>query len=839
MYAKGRRGYEGGGAHGHNNRRESSFLPIKLTKHRAMGRRRARPLLLFVLAATTCAAPAAAADPAPFELTGPDLRIEVKRGEQTLPIAKVPSLAAGDRITVHGAFSEEQGANFLVVSAFLRGASNPPPKDWLDKARTWKSKEKDKALVLDVPKGARQMVLLLVPETGGAEGVLVDAVRGKPGEFVRASQDLNQASLDHSRLVAFMAAIRAQDDNDPDHLRTVAPVLANSLSIKLQADCLSKVIEQQASCLVQNRESLVLSDVHSSSIADTLTGTPTDLALQLSATREAGAGYYSAYIGVARDIARIFGAFNNPSFNYLPTLSVRDDEKLSLLLNAAPSFQKPKSVMVVALPAIEADIPPQLRSTAKGPVCAAQSGTVLPIEGAPLVFSTQFAHDMKVRLTSASGQVVEVPATARADKGGYVLGAESLPAAFTGKVAAHLHGIWGFAAFEGPDFVLQRPDGSDWKVAGAADGLIVGRDNEVSLEGSAPSCVEDVTLRQANGAARPLKWKVGEGNRLGVTVPLEGARPGEMRLEVRYQGGKEPGSVALRARAEASRLDTLELHAGDTQATLAGQRLDQVQSVMVGDVEFRPGGLTREGSVDRLRLTAQGTGRAPEEGTAAKALVKLDDGRSLPLPVRIAPPRPQVALLNRTVNLAPVAAGSRPLDLGTAGDLLPDTGEIVFSLKAAAGMRLGNLDAVEIAPAEGQSVARLTTGKGLTLESAEVLVARLKAADLPAGTFGPLRYRLVHRASEGQESAGDWQALATLVRLPGVEGVACEETECTITARSLFLVDAVGADAGFAKATAVPPGFTGSTLRVPKPADGMLYLRLKDAPASAVKLPTG
>jgi hypothetical protein len=801
-------------------------LPIELTKRRAFA-----PLLL---GAAALAVPAMA-DPAPFELTGPDLRIEVRRGEQVLPIAKVPSLAAGDKLTIHGAFAEDQGANFVLVSAFLRGATNPPPKDWIDTARTWKSKEKDKALTLTVPQGARQIVLLMVPETGGAEGVLVDAVRGKPGEFVRASQDLNQASLDHSRLVVFMAAIRAQDDSGPEALRTVAPTLAGSLSIKLQADCLSKVIEQQASCLVQNQDTLVLSDVHSSSIADTLTGTPTDLALQLSATREAGAGYYSAYIGVARDIARIFGAFSNPSFNYLPTLGVRNDATLSLLLNAAPSFQKPKSVMVAALPAIEADIPPQLRSTAKGPVCAAGPGTVLPVEGAPLVFSTQFAHGMKARLTSASGQVLEVDATPRADKGGYVLAAESLPAAFTGAVRAHLHGLWGFDTFEGPDFVLQRPDGSAWKAAEGTEGLIVGRDNEAVLQGSAPSCVEDVALRQGSGAPRPLKWQVRDGDRLAVTVPLDSARPGEMRLDVRYRGGKEPGVVALRARAEASRLDGLDLHAGDSESTLTGLRLDQVQAVMLGEVEFRPGALTRDGAVDRLVLTAQGSGRAPEQGASAKAVVKLEDGRSLPLAVRIGAPRPQAALLNRSVEPAPVTPGTLALDLGPAGDVLPDSGELVFSIRAGAATKFAANDAIEIAPADGAPVARLGAGKGLTLESAEVLVARLKGSDVPAGTFGPLRFRLLARG----ELAGAWQPLATLVRLPGIAAVTCDGAECTITARSLFLIDAVGADAAFAKAATVPPGYTGATLRVPKPADGVLHVRLRDAPASAVTLKVG
>src|SRR3546814_1504498 len=69
--------------------------------------------------------------------------------------------------------------------------------------------------------------------------------------------------------------------------------------------------------------------MHSSSIAETLAGAPTDLALQLSTTREAGYGYYTPYIGVVRDVARIFGAFNNPQFRYLPTLSLRRGNKVS------------------------------------------------------------------------------------------------------------------------------------------------------------------------------------------------------------------------------------------------------------------------------------------------------------------------------------------------------------------------------------------------------------------------------------------------------------------------------------------------------------------------------
>src|SRR3546814_20769623 len=53
------------------------------------------------------------------------------------------------------------------------------------------------------------------------------------------------------------------------YLRTLAPTLARSLSMKLNEGCLDRVIARQASCLLEDRESLVLADMHSSSIAET------------------------------------------------------------------------------------------------------------------------------------------------------------------------------------------------------------------------------------------------------------------------------------------------------------------------------------------------------------------------------------------------------------------------------------------------------------------------------------------------------------------------------------------------------------------------------------------
>ena len=80
------------------------------------------------------------ADPTPFDLTGPKVEVKVTRGGQTLPITQVPNLAAGDKLWIHPDFPAGQAAHYLLVAAFLRGSTNPPPEDWFYRAETWNKK---------------------------------------------------------------------------------------------------------------------------------------------------------------------------------------------------------------------------------------------------------------------------------------------------------------------------------------------------------------------------------------------------------------------------------------------------------------------------------------------------------------------------------------------------------------------------------------------------------------------------------------------------------------------------------------------------------------------------
>lgn len=510
------------------------FLPVLLTLGIA-GLATARPM------------PAEGAEAPPFDLPGPGLHVTVKRGGAVLPIAAVPALSPGDELTVRADLPEDQGARFLLLSAFLRGATNPPPEKWVKVAETWERKEKHNTLSLQVPEGARQLALFLVPDTGGASDAIANTVRGRPGEFVRATLSLNQASLDRSRLDAFMSAIQAQGDTHPEYLRTIAPVLARSLSIRLNDSCLDRVIQLQASCLLENRDSLVLPDMNNRSATESIAGASTDLVLQVSQTREAGYGFYSPYIGVVRDIARMFGAFSSPQFGYLPTIGLRRNDGISLLLNTAPSFDKPKSVLVVGMPPVEAERPPQLRNVQSAPVCVTRKDAVLPVDGTALIYSTDYGRNMAVKITSAGGQTVEVPVQGRADRGGYVLsGDPAAVASLRGAAKARLYGYWGFEPFNGPEFALQFPTAEPVGLASEGQPLIAGRDNPITLEGLGPSCVESITLKQGTLSV-PLGWKASADGNLAITLPLQKVQAGELTLEIRQYGMREPLKVVARA----------------------------------------------------------------------------------------------------------------------------------------------------------------------------------------------------------------------------------------------------------------------------------------------------
>ncbi|TJY58904.1 hypothetical protein E4T66_15010 [Sinimarinibacterium sp. CAU 1509] len=792
-----------------------------------------RCLLLIALLLSTNAR---AGGPAPFDLTGPVLDMVVTRGTMILPASEVPHLAVGDRIWIKPEFPETQSAHYLMVAVFLSGPTNPPPENWFFACKTWKGPCASEGLTVTVPKGAQQALVFLAPETSGDFKGIMNAVRGKPGAFVRATQDLNQAQLDRSRLERYLAAVHHFERGDPAALKQAAPLLARSLAIKVDERCLDRIPQLQAACLTENQDALILNDGHSMSIAQTLTSGPVaDLVMAASATPELGYGVYSPYIASVLDIVRIFDSFGTALYQYIPALTSFRDDKLALTLNTPPSFRDPKSVLVVGLPAIEAPHPPPLRAVNPADIyCANRDELVLPVEGAPLAFSTRYAHDLTLNLSGDNGKTVRLPALADATRGGYVVRTTGLKSAGLGDtLTGVLQGYWGFDLYQGPRFQLKNARATNWALGDDdTDALVVGRPDTIHLRADSVSCVDEIMLRDATGKELKVDWKVSRPGEVEVTLPLQHAEPGAMTVLVGQSGVSEPHSIPIRVFASASHLDGFAIHAGDSEGQLRGSRLDQVASLSVGDIQFVPGTLATQGPGDVLTMVAQNADAVASlvAGSTLTARAQLSDGRSMDVAVTVEPPRPSVTLIGRSI-IRPQNqdGGASTIKLGDA-DQLPQNARLVFSIRAQAPALYQRAEVIDIAASdEAFSTTLSIANGGVRLENKSVALVTLEPAKaFGFSAFGPLKFR----ARIG-DVAGDWQPLATLVRLPQLNALECpQDTEraCKLSGSDLFLIDAVSGNAGFDPAVRVSDGFPGASLPVPHPQAGTFYIRLRDDP---------
>jgi hypothetical protein len=778
-------------------------------------------------------AAAAHAAPAPFDLAGPVLEVKVSRGTATLPAYEVPNLAAGDRLWLKADLPPTQSAHYLLVAVFLRGATNPPPENWFFPCKTWKGKCASDGLTITVPQDAQQVLIFLAPETGGDFKTLVSAVRGRPGAFVRTTQDLTQAALDRSRLERYLSMIRMLNDSDPGKIAQVAPLMARSLAIKVDEKCLDRLPELQAPCLMQGQESLILNDGHSTSIVEALTSGPGgDLAMEASYTPQLSYGYYSPYIASVIDIARIFESFGTAQYQYIPALASQRGDKIALILNTAPSFHNPLSVLVAALPAVEsAQLPPLHAVDPKEIYCARKTALVLPVEGAPLVFSTGFAHDVTLNLTGTDGKSLDLPATADATQGGYVVDTSGLGSTVLGdSVQASLRGYWGFDAYQGPRFRLMNAHARTWELAtGDEAGLIVGRQDTVHLRADSVSCVDAIMLKDPAGKELKADWKSVKPNEVEVKLPLQDSKPGAVTLLVTQYGLTEAQPVALQLFAEAGRFDGFSMHAGEPQGTLKGSRLDEVASLTVRNVTFVPGELSSRAGSDELPMVAQD----PQAAAGLKAehltaKVTLQDGRSLPVSASVDAPRPRVSLIGKSVQAAVPLVESN-IQLTDPGEL-PQDALLIFSVRAQSPAAFARDESVDVATGDESFATSLNLANGgLTLENAQVAVATLNPSKaFGPSTFGPLKFRVNTRGV-----TSDWQPLANLVRLPALKELKCPATPelaCKLIGTNLFLIDSVAGDPEFTHPVAVPDGFLGSALPVPHPTMGPLYIKLRDNP---------
>jgi hypothetical protein len=790
--------------------------------------------LLFLIVVTIGLSTLAQAENTSFDLLGPRIEMKVTRNGKGLPISEVANLQPGDRLWLHPDFPDDQSAHYWLIVSFLRGATNPPPENWFIKAAAWTKQMREEGMVVTVPQDAQQALLFLAPETGGDFSTLRNAVRGRPGIFVRASQDLNQASLDRSRLDKYLNDVKTISDTDPKELHEHSILMARTLGIRLDQQCFDKPLEEQSSCLTKNTDNLVLDDGHSQSVVTALASGPNaDLVGAVSATSIAGGGFYSAYVGAIVDLARVLGNLHTASYIYIPALALPKGEQMNLKLNNPPSFRKPMSVIVIGLPAIEAaQLPPLRAVNADQTFCLQNSSLVLPVEGAPLVFSSDIGHDFFLQVPTKDGKDLRLPARADASRGGFVIATHAVEGAkLDSQVTGKLHGSWGFETYEGPNFYLRSSHPSPWVLPTTEQSaLIVGREDTFHLQSNSAACVDDIKVHDPQGNEIKTTWKMNKPEELEIKVALKDQTAGPLQAKLRQFGLAKPDEIALQAYSEGAHLESFSIHAGDQDGMLKGTRLDEVDHFELNGVHFVLGKLTRANEKDELPLAAaQPNSASFQSQQALVAHVALKDGRTLELHTKVEAPRPKVSLVTKSIQL-----GDTPstINLGSQ-DELPLDGQISFLLKTEIPDKFPRSERIEVATADESLSALLSVADGtLTLRDSETFLAVVDPHKaLGPSAFGQLRFRPV----QADGTKGDWQPLATLVRVPALKELRCPESTdkpCKLTGANLFLIDSVASDEQFTHTAPVPTSFIDSTLSVPHPAESALYIKLRDDPSA-------
>ena len=770
------------------------------------------------------------ADDAAFDLIGPKVDVRVKRGEHTLPIAQVPNLMPGDRLWIHPDFPESQSAHFVLIVGFLRGATNPPPNDWFTRIETWVQGVRQEGVFVTIPKDAEQAILFLAPETGGDFNTLRKTVHDRPGSFVRATQDLQIASWERLRLEAYMAQVKTISETQPKALKEHTELSARSLGIKVNEDCFSKSADQQLSCLMQHTEGMVLDDSNvQSAVSQFASGNTADLMNQISSSSIGHGGAYSAYIGAIVDTAKIMASLHTAHFQYIPALALSTADTLNLRLNTAPSFRDPKSVVVIALPPIGPAKPPALHPVSpKDSYCAQKPSLVLPADGAPLAYATPMASNLKLVVDTKTGKL-EVPAKLDAAQGGIALD-HVMPLENEAEMTGVVRGKWGFDDWEGPRFRLHNSIAGKWAVsADDQSALVVGRDDLLHITDASTLCVDRIERIMPLGNPLKLTWKSPKPEELEVTVPLKEATPGPVSLAIYQFGQEKPDRIELKAYSEAASLEKLTLSAGDATALLKGTRLDEVARAILDGITFTPAGLNRVQDYDQLLLKAESSTSALDPLKRYQAVVELQDGRKLKVKVTVDPARPQVSLLNKGSQNDAFAPPS-PVHLGSSDDLSVD-GRLVFFLKSLSPVNFPRDQKVEVSAVDNsfRTVLSLTDGS-LILEDAKTALGTIDPlARFGPSAFGPLHVRVI--GSNGV--TGDWIELGTLVRVPSFKELRCSHASpktCLLSGSNLFLLTAISATQDFENAVDLPAEFTGTTITVPHPVAGALYIKLRDDP---------
>jgi hypothetical protein len=226
---------------------------------------------------------------------------------------------------------------------------------------TWTREVREEGVFVTVPKEAQQALIFLAPETGGDFSTLRRRARPPRRLCPRRAGSASGQLGPHAPGCLSGRGQGKPPRPTPKLLKERAEMAARSLGVRLDQQCFDKPSDQQAPCLVQHTDGLVLDDTNAQSrVAQLTSGSAVDLMNQLSYSRMWAGRRLQRVCRRHRGYGQIFASLHTAHFQYIPALALPAKDTLNLRLNVPPSFRDPKSVVVVALPPVGAVKPPPL-----------------------------------------------------------------------------------------------------------------------------------------------------------------------------------------------------------------------------------------------------------------------------------------------------------------------------------------------------------------------------------------------------------------------------------------------------------------------------------------------
>lgn len=770
-----------------------------------------------------------------FNVPGPLLQVTVRRGEVTLPIYEVPSLQPGDVISVTSSFKEKEPVHWMLVSGFLRGATEPPPEKWFNEVDLWKHHNWDHTQQITVPAGAKQGLLFLAPDSGGGFSTLKNTVRRQPNLFLRVSQDMTKATAEQGRLNSFLQGMRsANPTGTPQTPGQRSIALANSLSISVNGQCFD-TNHQQTPCLVQNTDQLLANSNQRESAVQHLTSMPSASLIGGVVSSQLGAAFFP-YVGAAIDVIHLLGGARTADYQYLPALAEKHGDRIQLRLNHDPTFKSPKSVLVYVLPQVETTTPPNIViDTENHPACISSAASVLPAEAPPALYSTQYGHDWVLALKDADGRTQNgIHIKPDPSVGGFVVPAGAVNNGLFGHdtvLQGSITGQWGFKAVALPGFTLEHSRSGAWQLnPKQQQSLIAGTKVVLNLNSRVAACIDQVQLNDGKGHHLAAKVTHTSADTVTAELDLGEAAVSDGTLQVQQAGLKQPDQQKLRIYAPLPQVEKTTYYAGDHSIELDGQQLDEIASAEFGGAQFSPAREPKSGANgDELQLTQPESAPAPTVATnsTATAVLHLRDGRTMDLPFLVQAPRPVV----RVIGMNPRNPASTILLQNR--DAVPQDTQLNLTLQSVTPAAFQPDEKIQIRSDLQTKPVELALSHGLMLQDQQTVIASFIPAQLlGASTFGRLEFRVI----DGRGVAGAWQTLPKVVRLPQLKEIRCPldlSRSCTLTGDHLYLLSEISADPAMKHAIKIPGGFTGASVTIPRPSGSTIFVKLRDDPDTA------